>query len=100
MKLSPTQVQRVQEQIDGQIIPDEHALSSQLEQAFGEHTFIVDSEGLNIVEPLPEDGAVGNVVKLASWADDAYTTLEPTLPEAKPDVIQLGSSRGDGEDRG
>jgi hypothetical protein len=99
MKLSPAQVQRVQQQIDGQVIPARHALSPQLQRAFGNHTFFLDSEGLNIVEPSSADRQVGNVVKLASWADDAHTTLEPNPPESTPVVVQLGSAGTDGEDR-
>lgn len=100
MKLSPAQVQRVQRQIEGQIIPDGHSLSLQLEQAFGEHTFFLDSEGLNIVEPSPADREVGKIVKLARWVDEDYTTLEPNAPEPKPGEIKLGSTGADGEDRG
>jgi hypothetical protein len=74
MKLSPAQVHRVQQQIDGRVIPNRHTLSPQLQRAFGNHTFFLDSEGLNIVEPSPADSQVGNVVKLASWADDDHTT--------------------------
>ena len=100
MKLSPAQVQRVQRQIDGQIIPEGHALSLQLEQTFGEHTFFLNAEGLNIVEPSPSGGDTGRIVKLASWVDEDYTTLEPGAPEPQPGEIELGSAAADGEDRG
>jgi hypothetical protein len=99
MKLSPAQVHRVQQQIGGQVISSRHALSPQLQRAFGNHTFFLDSEGLNIVEPSPADSQVGNVVKLASWVDDEHSTLEPNPPEPKPVVVQLGSPGTNGEDR-
>ena len=97
MKLSPVQARRLEQQIDAQIIPEDHTLLPQLEQAFGQHTFFLDSEGLNIVEPSPDDQRMGNIVKLASWIDDKHTTLEPSEPEAMPVEIRLGPG-SDGSD--
>lgn len=98
MKLSPAQVERVQRQFEGQVIPENHALTLQLEKVFGEHTFFVDSEGINVVEPSPTDGQVGNVVKLASWVGEGYTTLEPTPPEQRPGEILLGAEGADAKE--
>lgn len=100
MKLSPAQVQRVQHQFEGQVIPEGHALTLQLEQAFGEHTFFVDSEGINVVEPSPTDVEVGNVVKLASWVGEGYTTLEPNEPVPRPGEIRIGATGADAKDSG
>jgi hypothetical protein len=98
MKLSSVQAQRLEQQIDAQIIPDDHALLPQLERAFGRHTFFLDSEGLNIVEPSPSDRQIGNVVKLANWIDDRHTTLEPSEPEPMPLEIRLGPAGRDGSE--
>jgi hypothetical protein len=65
MKLAPPQVERVEERIECQAIPEDHAATPQLATVFGKHTFFLDSEGLSIVEPSPEDDHVGSVVKLA-----------------------------------
>jgi hypothetical protein len=78
------------------IIPDDHALLPQLERTFGRHTFLLDSEGLNIVEPSPSDYQIGNIMKLANWTDEKHTTLEPSEPEAMPVEIELGSTGADG----
>src|SRR6185437_16118592 len=51
-------------------IPDDNPAVPKLNEAFGDHTFFLDSEGLHIVEPTSRDGKVteAQVVKLASWA--------------------------------
>lgn len=100
MKLSAAQANRVQQQIDCQVIPTRNALAPQLKQAFGDHTFFLDAEGLSIVEPSLSDGELGNVVKLANWADERHTTLAPTEPEPTPVVVQLGPPAEDGNGRG
>src|SRR5262245_39183948 len=63
--------------------------------AFGEHTFFLDRNGLNIVEPA--EAAAGaaaqsaKVVNLASWSDDDPTGLELHEPEATDIVITFES---------
>jgi hypothetical protein len=91
MKLSSEQVQRVEQRIDGQVVPDSHPLTPKLQRAFGDHTFFLNPDGLTIVEPSPVDRQVGEVVKLAGWADGAHTKLEPDVPEPMPVAIKLES---------
>src|SRR5262245_7620538 len=90
MRLSPAQIERVEERIDCQAVPEDHAAAPQLETTFGAHTFFLDSEGLSIVEPSAEDSEVGNVVKLANWTDERRTTLAPHPPEPTPTVVEIG----------
>jgi hypothetical protein len=97
MKLSPAQVERVEERMDCQAVPEDHAASPQLETVFGTHTFFLDSEGLSIVEPSAEDEQVGNVVKLANWTDERRTTLAPHPPEPTPTVVEIGTIGEDDE---
>src|SRR6266705_3457407 len=50
----------------------------------GDHTFFLDRNGLNIVEPAEAAGAAAQsakVVNLASWSDDDPTGLELHEPE-------------------
>jgi len=62
---------------------------------FGEHTFFLDRNGLNIVEPA--EAAAGaaaqsaKVVNLASWSDDDPTGLELHEPAATDIVITFES---------
>ena len=54
MKLTSAQVERTLSQFEGQAIPDNHPVISQLSNLFGDHTFFLNNDGLNIVEPAPE----------------------------------------------
>ena len=80
MKLNSAQIEHTLNQLDGEAIPAEHPMLSQLERLFGEHTYFLDSRGLNIVEPVDAeeaDGRLAVVVNLADWAE-----LERDEPEA------------------
>ncbi|HEY6995498.1 MAG TPA: hypothetical protein VH397_17465 [Xanthobacteraceae bacterium] len=92
MKLTSAQVERTLGQIEGQAIPDDHPVISKLNRLFGEHTFFLDSNGLNIVEPAGSaeaDVQSAKVVNLASWNDD--NGLEPHEPQPTDVVIVLGT---------
>lgn len=93
MKLTSPQIQYVLDQIEAEVIPDDHPVMAQLEQAFGAHTFFLGNDGLEIVEPIDSVEAgtqAANVVKLASWADEKKTSLAPHTPEPVG-LVQLGS---------
>ena len=94
MKLTSAQVERTLGQFEAQAIPDDHPVVPQLNDLFGEHTFFLDSNGLNIVEPA-EPARAGaqsaKVVNLASWSDDDPTGLELHEPEATDIVITFES---------
>ena len=51
MKLTSAQVERTLGQFEAEAIPDDHPVVPQLNDLFGEHTFFLDSNGLNILEP-------------------------------------------------
>src|SRR5437016_1000236 len=57
MKLTSAQVERTLTQFRGEAIPDDHPVIPQLNDLFGEHTFFLDSHGLNIVEPAEAAGS-------------------------------------------
>jgi hypothetical protein len=99
MKLSALQADRVLQQVDCQVISPRHTITPQLRQAFGDHTFFLDSQGLSIVEPASPDRQVGNIVKLASWADESHTSLAPIGPEPTPVAVKLGPG-ADGAETG
>lgn len=94
MKLTSAQVERTLGQFEAEVIPDDHPVVPQLNDLFGEHTFFLDSNGLNIVEPA-EPARAGaqsaKVVNLASWSDANPTDLELHDPEPTDVVITLGS---------
>jgi hypothetical protein len=81
MKLNPAQLEQTLTQFEALVIPDDHPLVPKLNELFGEHTFLLDSNGLNVVEPNEntEAGApAGMVVNVASWSDAQMTGLIPT----------------------
>ena len=92
MKLNATQVERTLSQFDAEVLPDSHPAVPRLNNLFGDHTFFLDGDGLNVLEPAetPEaEGQAGEVVSLASWSDASLTSLRPHEPEPTGVVIVL-----------
>ena len=95
MQLTPAQVKRTLAQFEAQEVPADHSAIAQLTWLFGEHTFFLDRNGLNIVEPA--EAAAGaaaqsaKVVNLANWSDDDSTGLELHEPETTDIVITFES---------
>ena len=93
MKLTSTQVERTLTQFESEAIPEDHPIVPQLSRLFGEHTFFLATNGLNIVEPAessPSGMESAKVVNLASWSDGNRTSLEPHEPEPTDIVVVLG----------
>lgn len=66
-----------------------------LSELFGDHTFLLNANGLNIVEPAEssqEGVQTWKVVKLASWKDATQTSLTSHKPEPTNVVIALPSN--------
>jgi hypothetical protein len=91
MRLTSTQVERTLSQFEAQPIPEDHPVVPQLNQLFGDHTFFLDGNGLNVVEPSDEDAQTGKVVNLANWANADLTSLAPHEPEPTDVVVVLGA---------
>ena len=68
MKLTSAQVERTLTQFQGEAIPDNHPAVPQLNSLFGEHTFFLNSKGLNIVEPAEAGGAGVQSAKVVNVA--------------------------------
>ncbi len=98
MKMSSAQVERTLTQFQAQPVPDDHPALGQLKQIFGDHTFFLDRNGLNIVEPTeaPSSGAQsGTVIEIANWTDATCTSLAPHEPEVTDLVLSLDSIDGE-----
>jgi hypothetical protein len=94
MKLNSAQVERALTQFEAQALPDDHPVGPQLASMFGEHTFFLDSGGLNVLEPTEATGAeetAGMIVNLAYWSDETLTKLSPHEPEPTGVVVNLES---------
>jgi hypothetical protein len=106
MKLNTAQVARTERQLQIEVLPEDHPLMPQLNRIFGEHTYFLDGNGLNIVEPaaaaldLAPDvpasgmGQVGVVVNLANWTDTSPPKLEAHEPELTNSTVSLGTDGG------
>jgi len=96
MKMSSQMVERALSQFEAEAVPENHPTVTQLNRLFGDHTFFIDGEGLNIIEPTDAtaDGhAAGQVVKVASWQDPQRTSLVAHPPEPTDVMVELD---GDG----
>jgi hypothetical protein len=95
MKLTSAQVERTINQFEAQALPDSHPAVPQLSEMFGDHTFLLDSNGLNILEPADEAPRervqAARVINLANWSDDNLTRLSPHEPEPTGAIIELDS---------
>ena len=99
MKLNSALVERTLTQFEAQAIPEEHPVVPQLNSLFGDHTFFLDANGLNIVEPTGESNSgtqTGQVIKIAGWSDDNRTSLAPHDPELTETVVVLEPETSDG----
>jgi hypothetical protein len=96
MKLTSSQVEKTLTQYSAQAIPENHGLVPQLNALFGDHTFFLDSNGLNIVEPavgVPEGSTkAAQVINVANWSDDNLSSLAPHEPEPTDTIIDLAST--------
>jgi hypothetical protein len=94
MKLNSAQVEQTLTQFEAHVIPEDHPLVPKLNELFGDHTFFLDGDGLNVVEPIGSTHAgapAGTVVNLANWTDAELTSLTPHEPEPTGVVVILES---------
>jgi hypothetical protein len=59
MKLASAIIERTLDQFEAEALPDNHPAVPQLSELFGVHTFFLDANGLNIVEPAESSRAGG-----------------------------------------
>ena len=101
MKLAAPLVEKTLSQFEAEPIPANHPVLPQLTKMYGDHTFFLDDNGLNIVEPAEPTGEgvpAGTVVKLARWNDDDHTSLAPHEPEPTELVAVFGAGGPNGAD--
>jgi hypothetical protein len=102
MKLNTAQVERTTSELQVEAIPDDHPLVPQLNRLFGEHTYFLDSNGLNIVEPASGDlvasaangREMGVIVNVANWSSSNPPRLQPHEPEVTDSLVALGTDGG------
>lgn len=95
MKLKPAQIVHVENQMGFQAVPENHPVIGDLKGTFGNHTFFLDRQGLNIVDADPRTGDAGVIFKLASWANDNMSELLPHDPEIQPTSVDISPEDSD-----
>jgi len=93
MKLTLAQVDQILAQFEACAVPDDHPVIPRLNSLFGEHTFFLAPNGLNIVEPTQESPAgvqTGEIVAIAGW-DANGVDLALHDPQPIDVVIVLGT---------
>jgi hypothetical protein len=98
MRLSAARAEQAMAQFEAQAIPDTHPAVPQLKGLYGDHTFFLASNGLNIVEPIPRSNSgvqTATVVNLANWTDESATSLAPHEPEATDLIVELAGDEPD-----
>jgi hypothetical protein len=94
MKLNSTQLERTLSQFTAEVLPDDHPALKQLSNIYGEHTFFLNGNGLNVLEPADTaetDAQTGEIVSLANWSDATLTSLRPHEPEPTGVLVVLES---------
>jgi hypothetical protein len=99
MKLNAAQLERTTTQLQAEVIPEDHPLIPQLNRMFGDHTYLLDSNGLIIVEPAaaelaPDTAGMGVVVNLANWTNSNPPKLEAHEPELTDSMVALETDGG------
>ena len=99
MKLNATQLQQTLNQMDAQVLPEDHPAVGQLSNLFGDHTFFLDESRLKVLEPTGPavesnmQAETGEVVSLADWSDASLTSLRPHEPESTGVVVVFRDSQ-------
>jgi hypothetical protein len=92
MRLSPARVEQTLSQFESRVLPDNHPSMAKIKEVWGDHTYFLAVNGLNIVEPLEGNGPgteSGTVVNVASWTDSQATSLAPHAPEPTEVVVEF-----------
>ena len=92
MKLSSEKLGLVLEQIDADVILDDHPSLPKLREVFGDHTFFIDDNGLTIIQPLDQHRQTGGLVKIAHRDDADPPHLVAHTPEETDILIRLESA--------
>ena len=103
MRLSPARVEQALDQFEAHVIPEDHPSMPTIKGLWGDHTYFLAPNGLNIVEPIETDDSeveVAAVVNLADWTDESGTSLAPHEPQTTEVVVEFDVGDLDDDDIG
>ncbi|MGF1501984.1 MAG: hypothetical protein ACFBSD_09210 [Paracoccaceae bacterium] len=94
MKLSPDQIAAASAVLGAEPLPAEHPAILDLQQAFGDKTFYVDTNGLLVFEPtapdMPDD-TEARLMLVAAWTGEDKTKLGVVEPVDTGIAVELGA---------
>ena len=100
MRLTPARIEQTLSQFEAKVLPENHPSVPRIKEVWGDHTYFLAVNGLNIVEPLDRrDSGIeaGAVINVASWTDGKATSLTPHEPQPTEVVIEF-APEGQGSD--
>src|SRR4051812_48763067 len=106
MRLSPARVEQTLAQFEAHVLPDDHPAMQRIRGLWGDHTYFLAPNGLNIVEPIDGGDAgieAAAVINLADWTDNNGTSLAAHEPQSTEVVVEFEAeddSDIDGDDPG
>ena len=95
MKLTKQQIEAVRIQLNVEPVENDHPVQKELEEAFGQHTFYADPNGLHIIEKAEpasvdhDQGDFGVIMQVAVWKGEGQESLESIDPQQVGDVLTL-----------
>lgn len=92
MKLTTAQTVQAATALEAKAVPDNGRMAPELKRLFGDHTFFLGNDGLNILEltETADSGiATARVVKVASWTDAQQTSLSAHPPQQTDVLVEL-----------
>jgi hypothetical protein len=102
MKLSVDQIAAAKAVLGAEPLPEDHPAVPKLQEAFGDRTFYVDTNGLLVFEPeadAPAGGTEARLILVAAWTDEERSALgmvEPVDTGVKVDLGEAGGGTGNG----
>jgi len=96
MRLSPSRIEQTLSQFEANVLPDSHPAAPKIKELWGDHTYFLAVNGLNIVEPVERDSGLeaGAVVNIASWSDNKASSLTPHEPQTTEVVVEFAPEDG------
>jgi hypothetical protein len=95
MKLSVDQIAAAKAVLGAEPLPEDHPAVPQLQEAFGDKTFYVDTNGLLVFEPTAEPDEGGTEAKLvlvAAWTGEDKSALGMVEPVDTGVTVDLGQA--------
>lgn len=90
MRLSASQLEQTLDQFEARVLPEGNPAFTELSKLFGDHTFLLDNSGLNIIEEVEgESTQAAEIINLAYWSDETFTSLRTHEPEPTGVLLEL-----------